>query len=162
MARPAGTKYIETPEALLKLFEDYKANLKEQSKEWEKIQYVGKDGFRAVDHMKVPMTMEGFRRFGHYNGVTVKDYFDNREIDGNKPYDNYSTICSRIKDEIRENQITGGLLGVYNPSITQRLNGLTEKVESNNTNNNTNKNITVEVMKSDANISNSEKDINLD
>lgn len=109
-------------------------DLKEQGKEWQKIQYVGKDGFKAIDDMKVPMTMEGFRRFGHDNNVTVKDYFDNREIEGVKPYDNYSTICSRIKDEIRENQILGGLLGVFNPSITQRLNGLKEQTETTNTN----------------------------
>jgi hypothetical protein len=35
-----------------------------------------------------------------------------------------------VKNEIRENQILGGLLGVYNPSITQRLNGLTDKTEN--------------------------------
>ncbi|MCL5459997.1 hypothetical protein M3M33_15270, partial [Loigolactobacillus coryniformis] len=85
------------PEALLELFNKYKLDLKEQGKEWQKIQYVGKDGFKAIDDMKVPMTMEGFRRFGHDNNVTVKDYFDNREIEGVKPYDNYSTICSRIE-----------------------------------------------------------------
>lgn len=130
----AKHKYIETPEALLELFNKYKLDLKEQGKEWQKIQYVGKDGFKAIDDMKVPMTMEGFRRFGHDNNVTVKDYFDNREIEGVKPYDNYSTICSRIKDEIRENQILGGLLGVFNPSITQRLNGLKEQTETTNTN----------------------------
>lgn len=128
----AKHKYIETPEALLELFERYKADLKEQAKEWEKVQYVGKDGFRAVDHMKVPLTMEGFRRFGYNNNVTVKNYFDNKD----NVYKDYYTICSRIKDEIRENQITGGLLGVFNPSITQRLNGLKEQTENVNTNNN--------------------------
>lgn len=40
--------------------------------------------------------------------------------------------------------------------------GMTDKVDSNNNNNNINRNITVEVLKSDAIISNSEKDINLD
>jgi hypothetical protein len=35
-----------------------------------------------------------------------------------------------VKNEIRENQILGGLLGVYNPSITQRLNGLTDKIQT--------------------------------
>lgn len=122
----AKHKYIETPEDLELLFNEYKEDLKEQAKEWQKVQYVGKDGFRAVDDMKVPYTMEGFRRFGHSKGVTVKHYFDN--ID--KSYEEYCTICSRIKDEIRENQITGGLLGVFNPSITQRLNGLKEQTET--------------------------------
>jgi len=40
--------------------------------------------------------------------------------------------------------------------------GMTDKVDSNNNNNNINRNITVEVLKSDASLSNSEKDINLD
>jgi len=40
--------------------------------------------------------------------------------------------------------------------------GMTDKVDSNNNNNNINRNITVEVLKSDASLSNSEKDLNLD
>ena len=40
--------------------------------------------------------------------------------------------------------------------------GMTDKVDSTNNNTNINKNITVEVLKSDANLSNSEKDINID
>jgi hypothetical protein len=30
---------------------------------------------------------------------------------------------------IRQDQIEGGMAGVYNPSITQRLNGLKENIE---------------------------------
>jgi hypothetical protein len=55
----------------------------------------------------------------------VHQYFDNK--DGY--YADFVTICSHIRKEIRENQIIGGLLGFHNPSITQRLNGLTEKRE---------------------------------
>jgi hypothetical protein len=55
----------------------------------------------------------------------VKQYFLNK--DG--LYDDFVTICSHIREEIRADQITGGLLGKYNPSITQRLNGLTDKQE---------------------------------
>lgn len=120
---PTKQKYIESPEAMEILFEQYKEDLKEQAKEWVKVQYVGKDGDRMTDNMKVPFTMEGFRRFGHSKGVTIKDYFDNKD----NRYDAYTTICSRIRDEIRENQIVGGLLGVHNASITQRLNGLKEQ-----------------------------------
>jgi hypothetical protein len=39
-------------------------------------------------------------------------------------------ICSYIKREIRTDQINGGMVGQYNASITQRLNGLTEKTET--------------------------------
>jgi TPP-dependent pyruvate/acetoin dehydrogenase alpha subunit len=45
-------------------------------------------------------------------------------------YEAYITICSRIKEAIREDQIGGGMAGIYNPSITQRLNGLVEKVQN--------------------------------
>jgi hypothetical protein len=128
MARPHNTKYIETPEALYEIFEKYKLDLKEQANEWTEWQYVGKDGNRVEDALKVPMTMEGFRRFGFDNAVTIKNYFDN--VDDR--YKDYYTICTRIKDEIRENQIIGGLLGKYNPSITQRLNGLKEQTEQTN------------------------------
>ncbi len=38
-------------------------------------------------------------------------------------------ICSRIKRAIRQDQIEGGMVGQFNPSITQRLNGLTEKTD---------------------------------
>lgn len=125
MARPKGTKYIERPEDMLILFEKYKQYAIEQCEQWKQFQYVGKDGMRVEDKLKVPLTMEGFRIFGYNNGVTIKHYFDNTD----DRYADYCTICSRIKDEIRENQIIGGMLGMYNPSITQRLNGLTEKVE---------------------------------
>jgi hypothetical protein len=42
-------------------------------------------------------------------------------------YSDYRTVCSYIKREIRNDQISGGMVGQFNPSITQRLNNLTEK-----------------------------------
>ncbi len=44
-------------------------------------------------------------------------------------YGDYVGICRTIKEEIRADQIDGGMAGIYNPSITQRLNNLTEKKE---------------------------------
>ena len=35
-----------------------------------------------------------------------------------------------IREVIRRDQIEGGMVGQYNPSITQRLNGLKEQTES--------------------------------
>jgi hypothetical protein len=45
-------------------------------------------------------------------------------------YGEFVPICSYIKREIRTDQINGGMVGQYNASITQRLNGLTEKTET--------------------------------
>jgi acetylglutamate kinase len=61
--------------------------------------------------------------FCHNHSLVVQDYFANT---GGR-YSDFTTICSRISDEIRNDQIMGGMVGQYNASITQRLNGLTEK-----------------------------------
>ncbi|WP_343321402.1 terminase small subunit [Sphingobacterium multivorum] len=119
------TRIFKTPEELEAAFELFKEDLIEQGKEWMNVQYVGKDANRVSDPMKVPMTLEGFKRFCRTNYGDVQNYFDN--YDG--LYGDFTVICSRIREEIRENQIIGGLLGVYNASITQRLNGLSDKQE---------------------------------
>jgi hypothetical protein len=120
------TRIFKTPEELEQAFEQYKESLKEEAKQWLKVQYVGKDGERVADPQKVPYTLEGFKRFCRKNYGDVEQYFWNKD----NYYNDFVGICSYIKNEIRENQITGGLLGFYNPSITQRLNNLTDKVET--------------------------------
>lgn len=124
MAHP--TRIFENELEMSKAFEEYKDDLKTQSNEWVKVQYVGKDGQRMEEPQKVPMTIEGFYRFCRKKYGDVKEYFLNRE----GYYNEFTTICSQIKEEIRESQIIGGLLGFYNPSITQRLNGLVDKQET--------------------------------
>jgi len=119
------TRIFKSPDELELAWQAYQDDLKEQSKEWMKVQYVGKDGERKSDALKLPFTMEGFSVFCYKNFGNVKQYFKNQ--DG--LYDDFIPICSHIREEIRSNQITGGLLGVYNPSITQRLNGLSDKKE---------------------------------
>ena len=124
----AKKKYIESPEKMWELFKCYKSSI-DSNKDWEKFQYVGRDGDRVSDPLKVPYTMEGFENYvANIDGMpqSLERYFAN----SNDDYNEFLTICSRIRREIRENQITGGLLGFYNPSITQRLNGLTDKKET--------------------------------
>lgn len=123
MAHP--TRIFKKPEELAKAWEEFKKDLATQAEEWKKIQYVGKDGDRKSDPQKVPYTLEGFKRFCRGKYGEVHQYFENKD----KYYDDFVGICSHVKDEIRENQIIGGLLGFYNPSITQRLNGLVDKKE---------------------------------
>ena len=117
------TRIFKTPEELDSAWKGYKSDLTLQAQEWLKVQYVGKDGDKQEDGQKVPMTMEGFERYCYNNHGGVNHYFDNKE----GYYDDFGTVCSRIRAEIRENQIIGGMLGFYNPSITQRLNSLSDK-----------------------------------
>ena len=120
------TRIFKTPEELENAWNLYKESLKQEALEWVKIQYVGKEGQRMEDPFKLPYTMDGFEVYCYKNFGCVNHYFDNKE----GYYNDFGTICSHIKKEIRANQITGGMLGIYNPSITQRLNNLVEKNET--------------------------------
>jgi len=117
------SKYIETPEKLYEIFQEYKKSLKPRE-----IQKATPKGVVSEWHTP-PLTMEGFEVFVYnWEGIEskgVEQYFSNR--DGR--YLAYVDICSRIKKEIRRDQIEGGMVGQFNPSITQRLNGLTEKTD---------------------------------
>lgn len=87
--------------------------------------FVGKDGRHDYELIPRPYTMEGFLNYAEENVCNVHQYFENRE----NRYSTYVDICTRVKRVIRQNQIENGLAGLYNPSITQRLNNLTEKTD---------------------------------
>lgn len=121
------TKLIETPEKLWELFLKYKKYIKNNP---IKVQdYVGKDAEMVYREKERPLTIEGFENYLEDEGIIgdLSHYFANT----NNAYSDYLTICSRIKRNVRQDQIEGGMLSIYNPSITQRLNGLVEKNETN-------------------------------
>jgi hypothetical protein len=123
----AKRKYIETPEKLWEYFENYKAYIDRNP--IRKQDYVGKDATLVYRELQRPYTMEGFENYLANNDIIedLGQYLENRD----NRYSEYVAICSRIKREIKQNQIEGGMAGIYNPSITQRLNGLVEKQENN-------------------------------
>jgi hypothetical protein len=114
-------KYIETPEKMWELFEAYRKEVKDNPR--TKHVFVGKDGNSDYERLERPLTIEGFKNYCYEVVGRVHQYLVNQ--DG--LYDDYMTICSRIKETIRQDQIEGGMVGQYNPSITQRLNGLADK-----------------------------------
>ncbi len=121
----AKHKYIETPEKLWEYFQDYKKYEKENPikvKDW-----VGKDAHCVDREKEAPLTIEGFECYLSDKGIIedLSQYFANTE----QRYTDYQTICTRIKKAVRHDQIRGGMAGIYNPSITQRLNGLVDKTE---------------------------------
>jgi hypothetical protein len=117
-------KYIETPEILWEMFEAYCKHTK--SRPFIVTDWVGGQGMKVDRKKERPLTMEGFNLFCYDKISQIKDYFAN--TGGN--YSEYLHICTRIREAIREDQIGGGMAGIYNPSITQRLNGLVEKVQN--------------------------------
>jgi hypothetical protein len=121
------TRIFKTDIELLNAWNQYKQYLIEEAKKWPKIQYVGKDGQRVEDYPVLPYSLDGFEVW-YYNNFNkwIHQYFEQK--DGY--YQDFVSICSHIRKEIRSQQITGGMLGMFNPSITQRLNNLTESTQS--------------------------------
>lgn len=120
-------KYIETPELLWEYFLAYKKEVK--SKPIMVQDYVGKDAEMVYREKEKPLTIDGFECWCYDNGIIsdLSQYFANTE----QRYSDYQTICSRIRKAVRTDQIEGGMAGIYNPSITQRLNNLVERSETN-------------------------------
>ena len=125
MARPKGTKNIETHERMWQLFCDYRQYIKENPK--RRNDFAGKDADEVIKKLERPLTMEGFENYlFELNIITdASDYFENKD----NRYADYLPICRAIKRMIKQDQIEGGMVGIYNPSITQRLNGLAEKTD---------------------------------
>jgi hypothetical protein len=119
-------KYIETPEIMWELFEQYQAKVKSNPflvRDW-----VGGMAMQVERPKEKPLTYEGFSNYVFSKGILkdTDDYFGNT----GGAYEQFSDVCSRIKRVIREDQIAGGMAGLYNPSITQRLNNLVEKTQT--------------------------------
>jgi len=118
-------KYIETPEKMWEYFLAYKDEVKKNPILVH--DFVGKDGDSVNRKKERPLTLEGFENYLFINNIItdVSDYFENKE----DRYSQYIPICRTIKKIIRQDQIEGGMAGIYNPSITQRLNNLVERQE---------------------------------
>jgi hypothetical protein len=121
----AKKKYIETPEKMLQLFTEYAEAVKKNP--IIKNDFAGKDADEVHKKLERPLTMEGFECYVFEQGLNsdLSHYFANYE----GRYNDYLAICSHIRKKIRKDQIEGGMAGIYNASLTQRINGLTEKVE---------------------------------
>lgn len=115
-------KLIESPEVMWKLFQDYKKHTK--SNPFLVHDFVGGQGNEVERKKEKPLSIEGFTCYLWDNDIMTdpKDYFSNR--DGR--YEDFVPICQRVREAIRQDQIEGGMAGIYNPSITQRLNNLAE------------------------------------
>ena len=137
MAKP---KYIESPFAMWELFEAYR---KETKANRRRVPKATPKGILYEEH-EPPLTMVGFETFVAEEGVigSVDHYFSNRD----NRYEEYVGICSRISKAIKKDQIEGGMVGQYNASITQRLNGLTERVDQTSGGEKVNS-ITVEIVR---------------
>lgn len=114
-----------TPEELEAYFEQYK--------EWVAnnpilVQdYVGKDGTEVDRKKNRPLTFDGFEIWLRKNSKIkcCQHILDNVK----SAYNDFIDVARYIKASVKADQIEGGMAGIYNPNITARLNGLTEKIQ---------------------------------
>jgi hypothetical protein len=119
---------IHSPEHLWELFTEYKRHVKNNP--ILKHTFVGKEGRSEYSELERPLTIEGFECYCADLGIIgdLSHYFANT----NGRYKRFLTIVTRIRREVRNDQIGGGMAGIYNASITARLNNLVEKKEITN------------------------------
>lgn len=117
-------KYIESPEKMWELFVAYKKEVKENPiivKDW-----VGKDAAAVYREKERPLTMVGFECYVmEHTPITYPDltrYFSNQE----DAYTEYLTITSRISNEIKNDQLNGGMTMIFSQNLTARMNGLVD------------------------------------
>jgi hypothetical protein len=117
-------RLLQSPDQMWDLFERYI--------EWARMNPVikrelsGRTGEVVEIPIDRPLTIDGFLTFCWNKLGDIDAYMWNK--DG--AYPDFSAISTRIKKEIRDNQIAGGVAGLYNASLTARLNGLTEKTQT--------------------------------
>lgn len=117
---------VETPEKMWELFLEYQKQTKENPR--YKVQFVGRDGDMVREPLERPLTYEGFKNYCYDIVGVVEQYFKNQD----DFYTEYIQVCTHVREAIRQDQIEGGMVGQYNPSITQRLNGLVDKTDNKN------------------------------
>lgn len=116
-------RIFQKPEQLWGAFREYVDFLAKEQGEgaWKKTHFVGKDGLEKHEKMELPLTQAGFYAFYYKKyGKNIVQYFRNQ----NGIFDDFSDVVFMIRQEVRDKQITGGLLGHYNSAITARLNNL--------------------------------------
>jgi len=118
------TKYIETPEKMWELFEAYRTEVKINPRLIT--EFHGKDGEERIKPLERPLTLDGFETYCYDLVGCIEPYLSNRD----ERYSDYVGIITRIRKEIRDDQISGGMVGQYNSNLTARLNGLVDKKET--------------------------------
>ena len=117
-------KYIESPETLLNLWNEYKSFIDSNPD----IQEVATARGVVELNIKKPYLRQGFESYAYNKlGHNISQYIDNQE----NAYTEYLGVITHIRKEWENDQISGSLTGRYKaPNLVARLNNLTEKTEN--------------------------------
>lgn len=119
----AKHKYIETPEIMWQLFEDYIKH--ETNNPFNKVEYVGRDGHQVVTPLPVPITFMGFELY--LQDLEVITDLSHYVANTDGAYDDYRTIITRIQNNCFVQNYKGAAVGQFNANLIARKLGLMEK-----------------------------------
>lgn len=121
---PIKQKYLESPDELLKAWDEYKKNIDNNPDVQE--QATGK-GVQVI-RIKKPYQRAGFESYFYRNyGFHVHQYIDNYK----GAYDSYLGVVTCMRAEWEEDQIEGTLTGRYKaPNLVARMNNYVDKTEN--------------------------------
>ena len=91
---------------------------------WDEQNRVGKDGEEVIKHHPTPYTLSGLCVFLGVNTQYFGSFRDSVTFKSNPDFDKVYTC---INDIIRTQQVEGGMTGFFNPSLTARINNLTDR-----------------------------------
>jgi hypothetical protein len=119
-------KLIESPEQLLEMWQEYKAEIDANPDIEEVVTAKGDIVHRAI---KKPYLRVGFQAYVFRNyGFHIQQYFENNEA-----YKDFFVAVSHIRNEYENDQMSGTLTGRYKaPNLVARMHGLVEKTENTN------------------------------
>ena len=125
--------YKHTAQSLELMFNEYKEWIKDQG---YKVKTVLKSGDVVEHTVDKPLSIESFCLFAD---ITVKTFYsylvDSEEDKSNKSVEQLTereellNMTTRIREEIRDFQIGGATVNVFNANIVSRVNGLKEQQE---------------------------------
>jgi len=116
-------KYIETPEELLALWDEYKSSVKSDS-----IEQATSRGDVVSLTVRSPYLRSGFEAFVYRKLLFgISQYLDNQD----NAYNEYLGVITCIRKEWETDQVSGTMTGRYKaPNLTARLNGYVDKKET--------------------------------
>jgi len=124
MARPFKFK---NPDEVWNLYQKYLIHLKKNPMHRNELIKSGERAGEVISvEVPVPPNIWGFCLFADMDRVTYYDYLNGNSENLDKELIN---IFTRVDDDIKQKQITGATVNLYNQAIVARLNGLTESIK---------------------------------
>ena len=109
---------------LIDVFKAYKTHRKEDTFTKKEVLKSGANAGQTVDiEINKPFTLTSFC---HFANIEINQFYKLMNNDSGRVPSPIQKILARILEEIKDEQLSGAMSGVYEPRITARINGLND------------------------------------